>query len=546
MGRITLAAIGLAMAVSSEAGACGCFTPPDPTVPVLQAGEKILFAREGNEIVAQIQIQYAGDAKDFGWLLPLPSVPKLELGIDEVFTYLTDFPRPKYILDYVNSGLDCSVHTDDPGARYATDLVFSFPETDMASAGPPSPLVVASSIGPYDYAVLKADDKAEMLGWLSANRYFVPGGSDALLGPYLHPGAYFLALKLHSGQSAGDLQPVIVRYTSDLPMIPIMLTSTGATPHMGIAVWLVGEARAIPRNYYHTVLDDAAIDWTRPTNYGDVLTRAVAEAPGRHSFVTEFAGSGRPMASQLDWVGRFGDTAHLATIADPVDYIQYLKDNGYAFNSALVGVLARYIPPPDGVDPTDYFRNFGDYVYQGRGPGAGFVLDAAGLTADVVARVVEPTRATAKLFTVHPYLTRLFTTLSPEDMTVDPVFSWNPSLPEVSSEHRGTLDYWCGRHHDRNATLHTEQGFAVDLAYGTWSSPDVPASLRTEILREEGPPEVVADHTQEIQAALRLGGGSGGGCTIERTDGTAARRWPLAAIALIALAAIALAGRRRS
>ena len=70
-----------------------------------------------------------------------------------------------------------------------------------------SPLVIQSSIGPYDYAVLKADSKDAMLKWLSDNHYFVPAGTDETVSAYLHPGAYFLALKLKSGKSAGDLQP---------------------------------------------------------------------------------------------------------------------------------------------------------------------------------------------------------------------------------------------------------------------------------------------------------------------------------------------------
>src|SRR5437762_11709624 len=98
-----------------------------------------------------------------------------------------------------------------------------------------------------------------MLKWLSANHYFVPAGTSGAVDPYIHPGAYFLALKLKSGQSAGDLQPVVVHYKSDLPMIPIILTSVGAQPNMGIFVWILGEMRAVPRNYYHTVINDAVV-----------------------------------------------------------------------------------------------------------------------------------------------------------------------------------------------------------------------------------------------------------------------------------------------
>src|SRR5207248_3730207 len=73
-----------------------CFTPPDPTVPVVQAGEKILFAVKDGQVTAHVQVQYSGTAAEFGWLLPLPSVPTLELEVDEVFTQLTLATQPKY------------------------------------------------------------------------------------------------------------------------------------------------------------------------------------------------------------------------------------------------------------------------------------------------------------------------------------------------------------------------------------------------------------------------------------------------------------------
>jgi hypothetical protein len=93
---MSLVAAAAAMLASPEAHACGCFTPPDPTVPVLQAGERILFAQQNGQVTAQIQIQYSGDAKDFGWLLPLPSIPTLELGVDEVFEQLAGATNPVY------------------------------------------------------------------------------------------------------------------------------------------------------------------------------------------------------------------------------------------------------------------------------------------------------------------------------------------------------------------------------------------------------------------------------------------------------------------
>ena len=100
-----------------------------------------------------------------------------------------------------------------------------------------------------------------MLDWLDDNGFFVPGGTEDVVDAYIQPNGYFLALKLLKGNDVGDLQPVVLSYESDLPMIPIILTSVAADPNMGVQVWLLGEDRAIPRNYHHTKINDAALDW---------------------------------------------------------------------------------------------------------------------------------------------------------------------------------------------------------------------------------------------------------------------------------------------
>ncbi|MGZ3408046.1 MAG: DUF2330 domain-containing protein, partial [Polyangia bacterium] len=75
---ILTAAVAAAAAHATDARACGCFAQPSPATPVVQAGERILFAHEGDQVIAYIQIQYQGAADQFGWLVPLPSVPTLE------------------------------------------------------------------------------------------------------------------------------------------------------------------------------------------------------------------------------------------------------------------------------------------------------------------------------------------------------------------------------------------------------------------------------------------------------------------------------------
>jgi hypothetical protein len=272
-----------------EANACGCFVPPDPTVPIVQAGERIIFTMRpnwqtpggggsgGTIVEAHIQIQYSGLAAEFGWLLPLPSEPEpLELGTDELFAQLINTTQPKYRLDREYQG-NCPFDPNNPGGFGGGAPSDSEADGDDRGDGQ-GVLVLEDSIGPYDYAVLRADAKQPMLDWLNENRYFVPAGTDDAVTAYIRPGAYFLALKLRGGNDVGDLQPVVVRYQSDLPMIPIVLTSVAADPDMGVMVWVMGDSRAIPRNYYHTVLNDAAVDYLAAgANYVDLVTRAADE-----------------------------------------------------------------------------------------------------------------------------------------------------------------------------------------------------------------------------------------------------------------------------
>ena len=551
-----VASLGFAFA-AQDAEACGCFAPPDPTVPIVQAGERILFSVKNGVVNAHIQIQYAGEAKDFGWLLPLPSVPTLKLGTEELFTQLINTTQPRYFVQTTFTGT-CSfgafggLATPQAAGASANDS-----SGGQERSGGFDPLVTQASIGPYDYAVLRADRKDEMLQWLATNRYFIPAGTDEVVGPYIREGAYFLALKLKSGKATGDIQPVVLEYPSELPMIPIILTSVAAQPNMGIQVWMLGSGRAIPRNYNHVVLNDSQIDWLgRAQNYNDVVIKAVGEAPDKHAFITEYAGSSGVMQNVLDGPSRFGNLTDLAAMTDPVPYVQYLFDHGFTQASNNNGgfsfqpptllplaktlVLAQ-LPEPEplkaSVTEDIWLQQLEFYLgsYRQQHPetfvGWTTAFDPAALTAQLDEKVVQPAKQAGELFRQHTFLTRLYTTLSPEDMTRDPVFSFNPSLAEVSRDHTANLRVDCGLGGDPStspATLTTEQGWVFQLP-NRGTAPDVsrgPGALRIETLAEEGNPLVLLDNGKAIANKI--------GCGCTSVD-------PLFGLGLIAL----LAARRR-
>ncbi len=527
----------LLLAPAHRAEACGCFAIPSPATPVLQAGERILFAKEGNNVLAYIQVQYQGAADQFAWLIPLPSVPQVDIGTDELFTKLDSNTAPNYVLSTVrlacgNSGGGSGTGAVGCGASLSSGNT-NFTPVGASDLGAVNGDIVVerASVGPYDYAVLKADNGTELNTWLTDNRYFVPTGTTDALTPYLRTGAYFLALKLRAGESVGDLVPVVLRYPSDMPMIPITLTSVGAVPHMGVLVYMLGEGRGVPTNYHHSVINDLPM-WQGTTTLSALIDKAVGEAPQHHTFFTQFHGSARALDHSVDYSGRFGDLTYLATLGDPSEYLRKLLKTGFPFSSTMLAILNHYIPLPaylPGVPALNYYQNYDFYsTYRQNdvsdGGAATAVFDPVALTNELNERIVKPSRAAQKLLDAHPQLTRLYTTLSPEDMNLDPVFGWNKTLPDVSNLVSATATQPCsGQTWVKNAA-----GQKMYIR----STTTLPASLRVEVLGQEGSPTVMTDNSTLISNALtpivgddtqpHLSSGVGCGCDLATSAGTGA------------------------
>lgn len=511
--NLTALGLGSALCIAAStapslASACGCFALADPTASVVQAGEQIVFGHKDGQVTMHVQVQYAGPAAEFGWLLPMPAVPELEIGSSDLFLELQGQTAPSYRANYI---FDPSCQSQGGGVMDA-----GVSGQDSGWVPPPSPapsvLVRREAVGPYDTAILRADDQAEMLAWLRDNGYYIPDALGEAVAAYIRPGSYFLALKLLKDKNAGDIAPIVLDYPSDLPMIPMVLTQVGAVEDMPVTVWVLGEHRAIPRNYRHTVLNEAHIDWfSGGANYKDVVTAAVDEAEGHHSFVTEFAGSTSSMMGRLAG-DRFGSRASMEALTDASEYLNELGRRRFALTSELLAILKETFPLPDtlrdaGVEESDFYLQLAYYLgpYKRNNPeqfvGVTFDFDPVALTARIWTVIVEPADNAAALFRDHSKMTRLYTTLSPSEMTKDPVFSFNPVLPDVSNVHVADFEVECtGSGTTRRGTLTLPDGRTFETSVGQWSegltSNGNPRSARIEILREEGPPEVEVDNSQ--------------------------------------------------
>lgn len=511
-----------ALLSGSPAEACGGFFCN--RVPVDQTGEQILFAQQGNQIEAHVNIQYQGPSESFAWIVPTPSNPEIGVSTMQLFAQLEWRTGVQYQLQW-EQGQNCwwaSPEDDfDAGAQN--------------NGGDPNEgveVVQQSSVGPYDYAVLKADSVDSLFDWLHENEYFVPDEAQPFVEPYIIPDSsmHFVAFKLQKDRETGDIQPVTLKYNSTKPMIPIQLTAIATQPDLGVTVHILGEARAVPENYLHVYPNEALIDWFNyGSNYDQVVIAAMNEAGGQ-GFTTEYAGPSDVMMMSLFREGMY-DTSRLADLTDPVEFFQELQNQGFTGDSQLLGMFLRYIPFPQeladqGTSPQDFYNClecYRQYLPE--------EFDAEGFANELEANVVEPLRHAQELFDTIPYLSRMYTTLSAEEMTLDPVFAYNRDMGDVSNLRTATARLDEGQECNENSTvtitLADGREIQQTLTWGNFPLDDAlnggaDATERVEMTAETGEPSVVKDLAAGIdeldQVIEDRQNGMTGGPNVNRPD----------------------------
>jgi hypothetical protein len=508
--RLMTLSLGLAGALAltthapPQAKACGGFFCSQ--VPVDQTGEQIIFGVGEGTITAQILINYAGEAEDFAWVLPVASKPEITLGSPTAFQRLDQRTAPVFNLDWNTNNecnnwwwwfspmaADASAGNDEDGGRGVT-------------------VIAEKEVGPFQTVILESTSTDELIAWLDDNDYDQPPETRPLIDHYVRQGMLFVALRLLKDEPTGAIQPITLTFEEPNPCVPLVLTQVAASPDMPVQLYLVSDKRMVPTNWMHVTINEKKIDWiNRGANYDDVVTQAVDEAAG-HAFVTEYAG---PSAFLKDLVYRDGqyDIAKLATLDDPAAFIDELMRQNFPRDPSVIAQLRKHIPMPahlvsQGVSEAQFYNNLAFYADQ---LGEDFVFDPAALAHDLDERIVTPLKDTQAIFDSRPYFSRLYTTVSPEEMTRDPIFAENPDLPDVSNVHTATATATCGVNPNDppESVLITLPSGKTMLVRGpfqmTWPTitypdpaPNEPAASKIELIGTSGPGTVV--HPSQVTA----------------------------------------------
>jgi MYXO-CTERM domain-containing protein len=472
-----------------RAHACGgtfCDNLPQP-MPVDQRGEDILFVMDGTTVEVHVRIEYTGAAERFAWVLPLQGVPEVSVGSDPLFTAMSSAVGPRWT---TTTEFECDDPWDDDDGGVKLDL---------ASDDPSPPAVVFQEVvGAFEVVVLQGGSAAEVVEFLAQNDYAQDPAATPILQEYLDEGFLFAAVKLAAGAEVDEIHPLAFRFAGDEPCVPIRLTRIAAEEDMGIRAYFLGQDRWAPINYDHVVLNPLAYDWQTPGDqrYLELLTLAVDEAGG-HAFVTEYAGP-TDVVPELDiYRPSWDETAFLGV--DPIAAIELIDVQGLSTHPLIRALLMEFIPPPPGVSPPQFWNDIVAYADQ-------IDLDAwddVAFAAALVERIIDPGLHAVDLLETWPKLTRLHTTMSPAEMTYDPMFVANADLPDVDRARVTTI---------REQLCSDDRVFHVELdgadtpvcvpagtSYPSWT--EMPLALRVEQIPLMGPPQVVLDNSEAILAA---------------------------------------------
>ncbi len=495
------------------AEACGgTFCDAGPmTTPVNQAAETVLFVRDGADIEAHIQITIdpTTDAQKFAWVVPMPAVPQFAVGSQPLFDALLTATSPSFFVQ----GDSCSEFEEDGGA---------FIVRPDGGAQQFEPEVTSQVVGAFEVTVLSGGTVDAVMSWLGNNGYAQDPNAAPILADYLADGHVLVAFKLIPSASSADIHPIVLRYEGSSPCVPIRLTAIAAQENMGVRALVLGDTRWVPSNYRHVVLNELTLPWDNPSAYDEVVTLAVDEAPAGHGFTTEYAGP-TPLDG-LDTVYAESWNAEPFETVAPENVVALLDSQGFSSchgivpcvvnHPLVVAMLRAYLPAPESTTESQYYSCLSCYIDVADLSN----WDAATFAAELDARVIQPGLHARELMSSWPYLTRLYTTISPAEMTIDPEFRANADLPDQPALGRATRVCVECSENPEDGVVTLPGGMLVYQSDQAWPTfPDMPRAARIETIGPAGAPIIEVDNRADIHAQLQAHN-SAAGCLPPGTD----------------------------
>lgn len=285
------------------------YRPADRPAPGEPFQRAILDFHDGVEVLL-IQPHLVGFGRDFGWVVPVPYVPRLGSmdadGAERVFGQFEQATAPEVVYAsawigavavlaflillvlFVVAAVHRLVHIRGGaigiGKYWAHFLllavavlvwatVVSAPKRAELAAAPE--VVSEQRVGIYETKVLRASDATALRTWLVENGFAFDRSDDSTFASYVERGWLFVASRIAADTAASLrvdelLQPLVLRFSTPEPVYPFALSATAGHP-LDLVLYVHAAARAQHRALSHDgSLSDAYADsWQNDIAWAD-------------------------------------------------------------------------------------------------------------------------------------------------------------------------------------------------------------------------------------------------------------------------------------
>jgi hypothetical protein len=441
------------LAVPERARACGGTFCQTPTQPVVQSSEDIVYVKNADgTLTMSVRIVYQGSADGFAWIIPLPAAPaEIEVGTDSLFQGLGQTTPTQFLMAATERDGTCRAYPQcvspmpgggggmctgyGPGAREEPPSGGGGADAatiqSLDAATPPVEVIERAPVGPYESVILRGGSATELQAWLTDNGYFIPPTAVALMEDYVAAGQVFVALRLLTTSTVASVRPIVLRLGEVDPCLPIRLTSIATVQGLPITTYFLADRPAVPTNYSLLDVPEDARLWMGGASWGSSYAEAI-DAAGGQAFVFDSAAAPPTLGLALPPVDDLRDLPF-------TEIVRELLRRNYWLEPALPDLLARFVVVADE-DEATYVRrclaSFGCSAEPMR-------VEVDGLLAALEREIRAPRVEADAWLAEHTVLTRLYTSMSAEDMTVDPEFRFDEGVPLVSPNRVATLHELC-------------------------------------------------------------------------------------------------------
>jgi len=294
---MTLLSCAVAISTTdSVAEACGgCFHGSASAASVV-TGHRMALSISPTRTVLWDQVQYAGDPKDFAWVLPVGAGAYIELADDAWFEALEAVTATRVSSRSIVCGGQelrqgsgrAAGGCGSPSLGAPLSFEDSSSDTHRQGGNPDVTVVHKSTVGPYETVTLKSDDAVAMHDWLTSNGYVIPEDIDGVIADYIAEGADFIAMRLAPNAGVQQMAPVRIITPGASPILPLRMVAAGTGNQTSIVLYVIGEGRYRSKNFLNAQLNPSSLSWdwqSASSNYTSLRTSLLVN----NGFLTSFS-----------------------------------------------------------------------------------------------------------------------------------------------------------------------------------------------------------------------------------------------------------------